>query len=546
MKYKTPIDIYDEKKVFLSLNEIRDTLVVRIKQTELSDSNEMEILEKLLSEGEVLHHCTERKVYIVKFKDEMLCREICTRFNDLKIVEFAGICLTDSQSNKPVIYTQNLFIKLSDSLSPDECLAFLQQKNLIIKEPVDFIKNGFFVCHAEIKDKSLFSLSSLLNDEDDIDLCYPEILNLKTYSVIHDNQWHLKKTRIKYEADIDASANVAAAHEVSTGKNTIIAIIDDGVDIDHPEFSGKIVAERNFSKGKPNNPLPRHGHNHGTCCAGIACAAGKFGASGVAPDARLMPIRQAEELGSFQEAKAIVWAVTHGADVISCSWGPLDSCWADREKDPSARKVAPLPMTTRMALEYATKQGRGGKGCIVVFAAGNGNESVDNDMYASNSNVIAVAACNERSTRCIYSDFGKAVFCCFPSGDVYDFYLNPFIPETKGVWTTDVRKQPRYNSGGLEGGDAFGNYTNRFSGTSASCPGVAGVIALMLSVKPALTAAEVTEIIRLSSDKIDRFGGKYDKNGHSIYYGFGRINARAAVEMAVNWQTVTSASITSA
>src|SRR5437868_15250163 len=73
---------------------------------------------------------------------------------------------------------------------------------------------------------------------------------------------------------------------------------------------------------------------------------------------------------------------------------------------------------TRLAIDHVTSSGRGGKGCVVLFAAGNGNESVDNDGYASYPKVIAVAACNDTGKRSVYSDFGNAVWCAFPSNDI--------------------------------------------------------------------------------------------------------------------------------
>jgi subtilisin family serine protease len=104
----------------------------------------------------------------------------------------------------------------------------------------------------------------------------------------------------------DAHANLEAAHQVTRGEGVTIAIIDDGVDMEHPEFAGasKIVAPRDATL-LTDNPRPKdlfgtgpdHGDNHGTACAGVATAIGARGASGVAPAAKLMPIRLASGLG---------------------------------------------------------------------------------------------------------------------------------------------------------------------------------------------------------------------------------------------------------
>ena len=86
----------------------------------------------------------------------------------------------------------------------------------------------------------------------------------------------------------------------------------------------------------------------------------------------------------------------------------------------------------------------------------------------------------------------------------------------KGIWTTD-----------RHGGEGFNNYNyyEGFTGTSASAPGVAGLIALLLELEPDLTPKEVKQRLQESCEKIDPDNADYDKNGHSIYYGYGRPNA---------------------
>jgi subtilisin family serine protease len=136
----------------------------------------------------------------------------------------------------------------------------------------------------------------------------------------------------------------------------------------------------------------------------------------VAPEASLMPIRMMSQLGSQAEADAFLWAADNGADVISCSWGPQDGNWSEPD-DRRHQAWTPLPDSTRLAITYAVTKGRNGKGCLVFFAAGNGNESADLDGYAGNTDVLTVAACNDRGRRSVYSDMGEAVFCAFPSND---------------------------------------------------------------------------------------------------------------------------------
>ncbi len=454
-------------------------------------------------------------------------------------VRFAGGVLVDSISKQPVLYTENLFVKFEDRIEPEACEAVLREHSLSIKEKLSYATNAYFVATAEGTGQAVFDIAEKLRARADVQYCHPELIRRRARKQLFPQQWHLKKTQLN-GVTIDAHAHVEEAHGLSQGEGITIAIIDDGVDIDHPEFagSGKVVAPRDAT-GQNNDPRPRDqigsgpdkGDNHGTACSGVACANGSHGASGVAPKARLMPIRLQSGLGSQREADAFSWAAANGADVISCSWGPEDGDWWDAN-DPRHRERVPLPDSTRLAIENVLRTGRNGKGCVVLFAAGNGNESVDNDGYASNPGVVAVAACNDRGTRSVYSDFGQSVWCAFPSNDIgHAPFQNP-PPLTPGIWTTDRSGSAGYNVGKIADGDGAGNFSNDFGGTSSACPGAAGVAALVLAINPALKWNEVKDLFRRACDRIDPQGGGYDASGHSDKYGFGRLNAFAAVQLA--------------
>jgi subtilisin family serine protease len=449
-------------------------------------------------------------------------------------IEFAGRVLIDPQVNRPVIYTENFFIKFDGDQSATACRKVIKKYGLIIKRELEYARNAFFIAAPEDTGLKIFEIAKDLLREPGVELCHPELIREARRRAAFAPQWHLKRTSINGQV-VDEHAHVEAAWQASDGTGVIIAVVDDGVDLDHQEFrsSAKIVAPRDVTRNT-DNPRPGNGNNHGTACSGVACADGNFGASGVAPRARLMPIRLASDLGSQAEADAFVWAAQNGADVISCSWGPMDGDFTD-DSDPLHNQNVPLPDSTRLAMDFAINNGRNGKGCVICFAAGNGNESVDNDGYASYEKVIAVAACNDRGKKSPYSDFGNAVWCSFPS--------NNFFPSiTPGIWTTDRSGQLGYNPGiNSNRGDAAGNFTNNFGGTSSACPGVAGVAGLIIARNPNLRWDEVKDIIKRSCDRIDTGGGQYDANGHSPFYGFGRVNALKAVQLAVPPQPATVA-----
>ncbi len=439
--------------------------------------------------------------------------------------QFAGRALCDPKSGAPVLYTENLFVKFDDDLGPRACRKLLREFRLKVKRELEYARNAYFVAASEGTGVQTFRLAGRLLSRMEVEFCHPELIRQVRRRGAFPQQWHLKKTTIGGQL-INAHANVEPAWQLTQGQEVTIAVIDDGLDIEHEEFSsgGKIVAPRDVTRGN-NDPRPGPGNNHGTACAGVACANGRHGASGVASEGLLMPIRLVSGLGSQPEADAFIWAAQNGADVISCSWGPVDGAWWN-PNDPLHRQVVPLPDSTRLAIDWAIRNGRNGKGCVITWAAGNGNESVDNDGYASYSKVIAVAACNDSSKRSAYSDFGQAVWCAFPSNDT--------VPgKTPGIWTTDRSGVAGYNEGNPARGDAAGHYANDFGGTSSACPGVAGVAALVLARNPSLRWDEVKDILRRSCDRIDSAGGHYDAQGHSTLYGYGRLNAEKAVALAL-------------
>jgi Tfp pilus assembly protein PilX len=442
-------------------------------------------------------------------------------------LRFAGRVLVEEDGRTIVLYTENIFIKFFDNTKPGVCEKIIMKNNLSIKQKPGYAKNAYFVSTPENTGPDVFRIAESLLRMKEVELCHPELIRKKELKVIHPLQWHLKPATVN-GVKVDANANVENAHKLSLGKNIIIALIDDGFDIDHPEFSqrGKVVHSKDVSSGS-SDPRPRYRHeNHGTACAGVATASGVL-ASGVAPKAALMPVRLSSNLGSMAEGNAFRWAADNGADIISCSWGPADGDWTN-PKDPSHKIYTDLPDSTRLAMDYAVFAGRKGKGCIITFAAGNGNEDIKYDGYASYEKVIAVAACNDTGKRSVYSDYGKSVWCSFPSSDIgYAPFKHP-EPLTDGIYTTDRVGEEGYNP--------FDDYTYDFGGTSSACPGVAGTVALMLSVNPDLSWTQVREIIKDTSEKIDRINGKYNAPGHSRLYGYGRVDAEKAVRRAIEFK----------
>ena len=288
---------------------------------------------------------------------------------------------------------------------------------------------------------------------------------------------------------------------------TVVAVIDEGIDEHHPEFAGRVIP------GYPPRTLGRSNdvrRSHGTKVAGVILAGGRE-ITGIAPRAFLLPVvvpALSGNVGDRSEADGLQWAADHGADVICCAWAP-----------PSPDETSgALPDHTRDALDHCLTHGRGGKGCVVVFSAGNDGCDLSLNGYASHPGVIAAGACNVHGRHPAYSGRGDALWCVAPSNDPHD---------PAGRWETYTTTAP---VGSLADGDVF--YTTRFGFTSAACAVVAGICALILSANPDLTSGDVKAVLRDSCDRIDVESGTYDAQGHSPLYGYGRPNADRAVELA--------------
>jgi subtilisin family serine protease len=196
-------------------------------------------------------------------------------------------------------------------------------------------------------------------------------------------------------------------------------------------------------------------------------------------------------------ADAIRYAGLH-ADVLSCSWG------VGRHPD------------IETAIDDVVAGGRGGRGCPVFVATGNDSRP-SIGFPASHPRALAVGASNDRGQRSTYSNYGPGISFVAPSNDP--------DRDRQGITTTDVAKRNR----GYRPNNA---YTDDFGGTSSATPLAAGIAALMLSVNAGLTSQQIGDLMKSTADKIHRHGGGYKRQGYSLQYGYGRVNAHAAVEAA--------------
>jgi len=337
-------------------------------------------------------------------------------------------------------------------------------------------------------------------------------------------QWHLNNLGLPNgdlaDADVDWPEAWEEVWTLPGLDKVTVAVHDDSLQKSHIDLKDGYFTGYDFWD-MDTDPSPGYfDDNHGTAVAGVAAARlNGIGVVGAAPTARLVGIRWGYYYSDI--AQAFLYAVRTNVDVINNSWGfPFTE----------------PPDVVSNAIHQAATTGRRGKGMVVVFAAHNFNYEISvGSPIAALPDVIAIGASNSKDVRSWYSNFGPELSVMAPSNDIY-------YPSTKDVITTDVMDDPNlglptrgYNNNGVSTvgyPDELpdGNYTMHFGGTSSSAPLVSGIVGLILGVNPGLTAEQVRRILEHTADPIDPVGANYDPiTGHSIYYGYGRVNAYQAV-----------------
>ncbi len=338
----------------------------------------------------------------------------------------------------------------------------------------------------------------------------PHAWHLQNNGSIPDNPWMVRK-------GADAKIVDAWKRLGGFGSTTLtIAVIDNGFDTKHPDLTGKIYRPFDLWSQSSNLLQDDSRFTHGTPCASVALGASNgVGMVGVAPNARFMPLSGTSfELSSTEQM--FDYCIQNGADIISCSWGTTEQQFA-------------LNSLKEAAITKAARQGRGGKGCVICFAAGNENLEYVN-YYGTHPDVICVAASTSQDVHAEYSNRGAQVWVCAPSNGDWP------ITAARASWDQGDDGQNGEFRYWMDG-KSRGNQYKHFGGTSSATPLVAGICALILSANPNLSAAEVKDILKVTADKIGNPNDYY--NGRSVRYGWGRVNADKAVAEAIRRKTGT-------
>lgn len=297
----------------------------------------------------------------------------------------------------------------------------------------------------------------------------------------------------------------------SSGDGVVVAVIDTGIDFSHPDLAANIyinpaeiannhldddgngyvddVQGWDFVEGD-NHPQDANGH--GSHVAGTIAAVGqnKYGVIGIAPHSKIMPLRGLNRSGSSSDlANALLYASTSAAQVINNSWGGGTS-----------------DSLIVSAVKFATLANK-----VVVSAAGNDMRSTcQNGGPFQAESGLTVSAADKNESPTYFSNYGIQVDLIAPGVDILSTYPNLPLFGTP-----------------LIGGDQA-KYLD-LSGTSMAAPHVSAVAALVRAVRPEWTAAQVKQALRYSARA-------WGANGFDVQSGYGMVNARQAVALAIAGQ----------
>ncbi len=399
-------------------------------------------------------------------------------------IQFAMPIFQDESGLEHTVGNQ-LVVVMKPGVRPEFLEAFGSSFGMTVKMRDEWATDGmrFVLCIPWDSEKDVFEVSRELEALPEVRFATPDFIVFNSScggeeepdDEYYPNQWYLDKI------------NAVGAWEHTTGSSSVtIAVIDNGVDLDHDDLDGQLVQGRDVvnSDDVPTPDGTTTAYAHGTACTGIigAVANNQIGIAGLASGCVIMPIRV--NTGDYGLTSNLVtginWAVGHGADILSMS---VNGAGSD-------------DLVT--ALNNAANNGRNYKGCVLVGSSGNNDVNPGQMTYpAIHPNVLAVGASNASDQRWSFSCYGENLDVMAPSSDGSDFY------------TLDLSGQA---------GAQSGDYWPYFGKTSAACPQVAALAGLILSEYPDLTREQVYGLIAETADDIA-------PTGWDMYTGWGRINA---------------------
>src|SRR5215213_7616651 len=324
-------------------------------------------------------------------------------------------------------------------------------------------------------------------------------------------------------------ANVDLISTEYTGAGIRVGLIDEGFDITHPDLAGRFDLQNSYDPrdGTITNIRPdSSSHVHGTWVSGVLGARDDdgFGMIGVAPDSTLVGYyARFGSGGSLRAEMADLLARQTDVDISSNSWG-YTTQFADNFLDPSWTSI-------KDALQLGVTHGRDGLGTVYVFAAGNDRQYTPNSLAYDGDNTNNHNLTNSRSAITVAASTADGQIAPFSAPGASILVTAPGV----AVLSTML---------------VYGDPANAFgfvSGTSFAAPIVSGVVAMMLEANPDLGYHDVQEILAMSARTIDAASPGWATNGATNWnggghyvshdFGFGLVDAHAAVRLAETWTT---------
>ncbi len=349
-------------------------------------------------------------------------------------------------------------------------------------------------------------------------------------------QWHLENRNTEGTRQ-GTDVNVRAGWSTTQGENMLIAVVDDGVEMTHPDLLSRFAGNPHFNFGDQTTnagpSLPTASHS--TAVAGLIAASkdNGRGVTGVAPAARMASWVIFKGTSLAVDALAMKQMFEAYSNVVQIQ----NHSWAA-----GGTALYPLPPLSDIGISNAVTFGRQGRGVVMVRAASNfrANQADANaDGFASDPRIVTVAAVRSDGRAARYSNPGSCVLVAAPSGetDANTGATDLLFPT---LVTTDLTGINGKNQ--ILGADDSADYRfgfSGFSGTSGATPIVSGIVALMLSVNPTLTVRDVQQVLILSSRHADLADPAVITNGAglrvSYNVGYGIPDAGTAVARARAW-----------
>ncbi len=532
------VNYYYKPGGVIQLTQRYNGVAVVTNSGKYSSTAAYEVIKVLIGAGDTLS--SEENLFYIKFSDDKSFSKISLYTSLLSskgdLVKFVTPVYFGDSREVTAIAADEFFVRFRNSRDKDK-LELLNMKNNVyvignINDELTYYLKSYDGVPKNALELSDIYYKSGLFEFAEPNFIYPVqgFFNYTPNDPNYPSQWPLNNTGQVTNTggsttygDVTSSAgmpgadmDVDKAWDFVKGNNSVlVTVFDTGVDSLHPDLAGNLTVGYNAFAN--NNTVTIDTGSHGTATLGIIGAitnngigvSGIAGGNGSAGSAcKVAAYRLVSDNGSFVSsaniARAFDTARVRGAHVSSNSWGG------------GAYSTVLLNAINNCALNS-----RGGKGTLILFSSGN-NQKNPPSIPSYFSNVISVGA----STR---HDQKKAP----GTGNQYWWGGDWGGTDTNDVdvvaptinYTTDRRGSLGYSAG---------DYIDVFNGTSCSCPNAAGVAALIFSINPEFTAAQVKEYLYRGSTKIDNVPYSYNKTygKWNPYYGYGRVNAFNSVRLA--------------